>query len=76
MTQYTPEQEMAFRLISNADKILFMMESAMKNRANPTNNPIIFEITQGQFDILKFRRQLHRWRDLIELITEEVPDGS
>lgn len=72
--EYTPEQQMAFRLISNADKILFMMEDAMRKRGNPTNHPIVFEITQGQYDIQKFRRLLQRWRDLIELLSEEIPD--
>lgn len=71
---YTPEQLQAFALFEHADNILFIIQKAMKDRENPTNNPIIFEITQGQFDVQKFRRLLKRWKDLIGTIYEEIPD--
>ncbi len=72
--EYTEEQLQAFKLIEKTDTLLFHIEQMMKNRKNPTNHPIIFEITQGQFDVQKFRRRLQRWKDLLELIYEEIPD--
>ena len=71
---YTEEQTQAFYLINQLDKLLYQVENIMKNRHNPTNNPIIFEITQGQFDVQKFRRLLKRWAILIEQIPDEIPD--
>lgn len=71
---YTEEQTQAFYLINQLDKLLYQVENIMKNRHNPTNDPIIFEITQGQFDVQKFRRLLKRWAILIEQIPDEIPD--
>lgn len=72
--EYTEEQLQAFGLIEKADRILFAIETAMKNRTNPSNNAIIFEIKQGMYDVQKFRRLLQRWKDLIELVPGEIEE--
>jgi hypothetical protein len=71
---YTEEQQQAFYLIEKLDQLLYQVEGMMKSRKNPTNDPIVFEITQGQFDVQKFRRLLRRWKVLLEQIPDEIPD--
>lgn len=68
MTNYTDEQNAIFSLIAELDASLFKAEQMMKYKTNPTNDPIIFEVTQGIYDIRKMRRLIQRWRNLIEIM--------
>lgn len=62
----TDEQLLMIKLAEDADRALYAIEQAMSARINPSNDPVIEAITDGIGDVRQLRRQIHRWRALIE----------
>ena len=62
----TQEQLILLKLADDASEALYKIEQAMRSRLNPARDPVIEQITDGIGDVRQMRRQLHRWKYLIE----------
>ena len=62
----TQEQLLMLKLAEDADLALYRIEQAMSGRINPSNDPVVEQITDGIGDVRQLRRQIHRWKVLIE----------